>query len=367
MPPSIHYQVPGDGDSSEPPGHGGHTTASACTHRRNARRGAAAAHRGSSPGRPSSATSTARSRPIVAPRRRRPGARARPRVLLGAGSRAATRCVACISGRSGGRRPAPRGRGRDRLRRLPRGRAARARRHHGRVLDPGVRELGRPRARASRRERDTRELRDACACGSRTRARSWPSTGAARPTRTALARARGQIAQRGRGGGPARSTGAARCSRCGRRCRSTRASAVRELVAPLPVRAALFAGDDATDLDAFDALDELVAEGALDARRAGGRALGRGPGGDRRAGGPGRGRRATASSAVLADARGGRDALPRLPADGGAAVRRQRRRCWPSCRSWAPRAKDDQHAASTWRSAGGCVATLTGLCGWGGG
>jgi trehalose 6-phosphate phosphatase len=40
--------------------------------------------------------------------------------------------------------------------------------------------------------------------------------------------------------------------------------AVRELVSRYPSRSAMFAGDDATDLDAFDALDELVAEGALD-------------------------------------------------------------------------------------------------------
>ena len=39
--------------------------------------------------------------------------------------------------------------------------------------------------------------------------------------------------------------------------------AVRALVDRCPVRAALFAGDDVTDLDAFDALDELVADGRL--------------------------------------------------------------------------------------------------------
>jgi trehalose 6-phosphate phosphatase len=39
--------------------------------------------------------------------------------------------------------------------------------------------------------------------------------------------------------------------------------AVRELVERSGVRAALFGGDDATDLDAFAALDSLVAEGAL--------------------------------------------------------------------------------------------------------
>jgi trehalose 6-phosphate phosphatase len=41
--------------------------------------------------------------------------------------------------------------------------------------------------------------------------------------------------------------------------------AVRELVERSGVRTALFGGDDATDLDAFAALDALVAEGALDA------------------------------------------------------------------------------------------------------
>lgn len=40
---------------------------------------------------------------------------------------------------------------------------------------------------------------------------------------------------------------------------------VRTLVETAPVRAALYGGDDATDLDAFDALDGLTAEGRLDA------------------------------------------------------------------------------------------------------
>ena len=39
--------------------------------------------------------------------------------------------------------------------------------------------------------------------------------------------------------------------------------AVKALVDRCPVRAALFAGDDVTDLDAFEALDELVADGRL--------------------------------------------------------------------------------------------------------
>jgi trehalose 6-phosphate phosphatase len=40
--------------------------------------------------------------------------------------------------------------------------------------------------------------------------------------------------------------------------------AVREFVQPAGVRVAMYAGDDATDLDAFDALDDLVADGTLD-------------------------------------------------------------------------------------------------------
>jgi trehalose 6-phosphate phosphatase len=41
--------------------------------------------------------------------------------------------------------------------------------------------------------------------------------------------------------------------------------AVHDLVSSSGARAALYAGDDVTDLDAFDALDRLVGEGALDA------------------------------------------------------------------------------------------------------
>jgi trehalose 6-phosphate phosphatase len=41
--------------------------------------------------------------------------------------------------------------------------------------------------------------------------------------------------------------------------------AVRDLIGTAAVRAAMFGGDDTTDLDAFDALDALVAEGELDA------------------------------------------------------------------------------------------------------
>jgi trehalose 6-phosphate phosphatase len=41
--------------------------------------------------------------------------------------------------------------------------------------------------------------------------------------------------------------------------------ALRELVAAKRPRTALFGGDDATDLDAFEALESLVSEGELDA------------------------------------------------------------------------------------------------------
>jgi trehalose 6-phosphate phosphatase len=41
--------------------------------------------------------------------------------------------------------------------------------------------------------------------------------------------------------------------------------AIRQLVQSSGVRTALFGGDDATDLDAFAALDALVAEGLLGA------------------------------------------------------------------------------------------------------
>ena len=40
--------------------------------------------------------------------------------------------------------------------------------------------------------------------------------------------------------------------------------AVRELLRRTPVQTAVFGGDDATDLDVYDALDSLVDEGALE-------------------------------------------------------------------------------------------------------
>lgn len=46
--------------------------------------------------------------------------------------------------------------------------------------------------------------------------------------------------------------------------RIDKGQAVRELILGASTRTALYAGDDTTDLDAFDALDRLVSEGALD-------------------------------------------------------------------------------------------------------
>ena len=109
---------------------------------------------------------------------------------------------------------------RDLLPRLARRRAA-ARRLDRAGARPAARGLG----RADPRVRAARPTPPSCAgggCGSRTRARSSPSTGAAPPTR----RRRGPRSTRSRprprrpGCAP---TGAARCSRSVRRCGSTRA------------------------------------------------------------------------------------------------------------------------------------------------
>ena len=81
----------------------------------------------------------------------------------------------------------------------------------------------------------------------------------------AAARARDRRARRARRA--SRCTGGARCSRCARRSCSTRASAIAALLRGAPVAAALYVGDDTTDLDAFRGLRALVAVGrAADAR-----------------------------------------------------------------------------------------------------
>ena len=222
--------------------------------------------------------------------------------------------------RAARRRRAPaRRRRRHRLRRLARRRAARAGRRRRRASCRRSR-AGRSACGASPASA-TRPSCAGCACASRTRGRSSPSTGAACPTRTPRARIWRASPRRPRA--PAsRSTGVARCSRCARRCGSTRARrCASSSRAPAP-RAALYAGDDATDLDAFDALDRLVDDGRARRGAARRRPLRRGPGGDRRARRP-RGRRPRGLRPRAGRARRAPDALPRLPARLGAAVRRR--------------------------------------------
>ena len=57
----------------------------------------------------------------------------------------------------------------------------------------------------------------------------------------------------------------------------TKARAVEELIKRPEIRTALYGGDDTTDLDAFDALDEAVATGTLDAAVRVGVVSGEGP------------------------------------------------------------------------------------------
>ena len=155
-----------------------------------------------------------------------------------------------------------------------------------------------------------------CACGSRTRARSPASTGAARPTR----RPRGPGSRASPGGGdaglrdPLGPQGARDPPAGAGRTRARR----RRAGAPLRVRAALYAGDDATDLDAFDALDSSWTR-RRSTRRARRGALGRGPAAiveraDLVVDG-------TDGVAAVLGALAGERALRRLPAAGGAAVR----------------------------------------------
>ena len=103
--------------------------------------------------------------------------------------------------------------------------------HGAELLRAGWTRCGaRPEPRRSGRAGSTtsaaRPTRPSCAgfaCGSRTRARSSRSTGAAHPTRRPPARRSTRSPSKARAGGPAAPTGAARCSRCGLRSGSTRA------------------------------------------------------------------------------------------------------------------------------------------------
>ena len=172
-------------------------------------------------------------------------------------------CVACISGRSAA----------EARRLVGVGGIAYAGSHGAELLepgaatparDPGLQELGAARAPLRRRARHAGAAR-CCGCGSRTRGRSPPSTGAACPTRRRRSPASRRSRTRRRPTG-SRSTGAARCSRSGRRCRSTRATPCatwcdrRRRCAPRST-----AATTPPTSTRFEALDELEAEGALDA------------------------------------------------------------------------------------------------------
>ena len=99
-----------------------------------------------------------------------------------------------------------------------------------------------------------------------------PARGQGRDRRLPLARrpGRGRRAGRGRRRSswrrttPAwRPTAAARCSRSARRCRSTRAAGSARCSRSDPPAAALYVGDDSTDVDAFAGLRDVVGEGAV--------------------------------------------------------------------------------------------------------
>ena len=225
-------------------------------------------------------------------------------------------------------------------------------------VDARLRRAGRAAVQALRARSATRPSCARCASGSRTRGRSWPSTGAARPTRRPphAPRAADRLARRRPRAW--RPTGAARCSRSGRRCRSTRARPCASCSSGRRSRAALYAGDDVTDLDAFDALDALVEAGELDDAVTRRRALRRGPAEivERRR--PRRRRRRRHRSRCSRSST--RREVPRLPARVGAAVRRRPRRRSPSSRSSAPRART-RTRSSTWPPCWWCVAVLAGL------
>ncbi len=139
--------------------------------------------------------------------------------------------------------------------------AARAPARRGR---PGAAGVDGPRAQV-RRAASSRPSASGCVCAARTRTRSPPSTGAARPMRTPPS-GLSQRDRRPRGaGGLRRALGAqgARGSPAGGT--STRAWASRGCSRGGPARAALYVGDDSTDLDAFAGLRSLVGSGDLEA------------------------------------------------------------------------------------------------------
>ena len=163
-----------------------------------------------------------------------------------------------------------------------------------------------------------------------------------------------------RGGRAGHALGRARCSRCARRCGWTRAAESGACCASADVGAALYAGDDATDLDAFAALREMVGRRARCSRGLVGVALRR----DARRG-RARGRRARR--------RAGRRPRAARGAGGVAAAcgspTSSRRRC---CSAPAPRRARRRHRrrrartatrrSSSSRSAGGWSRRSSALC-----
>ena len=173
--------------------------------------------------------------------------------------------VACVSGR----------RASDARRIVSLGSIAYLGSHGSEVLLPGLDRPGaRPELQAwTQRVQPSPTTRSArscggCACAWRTRRRSRPCTGAASPTRTTRWRRSRTSPRRPRR--PASSpTGAARCSRSARRCGSTRARDRRPAAARRDLAAAVYVGDDVTDLDAFRGLTELRSAGGWLALRVG--------------------------------------------------------------------------------------------------
>ena len=242
--------------------------------------------------------------------------------------------VACVSGRSAA----------DARRLVGVGGIAYAGSHGAELLEPGAEPAANRRGLQELGGRVQALRRGARHAGAAPAAGADRGQGPDRCVPLARRARRGRRARPGSRSSPARpsgrvsrSTGAARCSRCGRRSRFDKGRAVRALVEARVGRAPPCSrGDDATDLDAFDALDGARRTRARSRRAVRvGRPLGRGAGGDRRARRP-RGRR---RGGLHARARGARRRceVPRLPA---------RRRC---CSSAAPRRRSP---SSRWSGAG---------------
>ena len=175
------------------------------------------------------------------------------------------RVVGCVSGRRAAHRPPDRRDRDDRLCRQPRGRAAAPRRHAPRGR-PGASPTGRracarsPRACTPpehQRMRVRSEDKDAIA------AFHWRGA----PDEEAAAAAVREIAAQRRAGGLCGALGAQGARGAPAGDASTRALASPRCCAAAVVEAALYVGDDTTDLDAFRGLRALVQAGELEQRR----------------------------------------------------------------------------------------------------